>query len=96
MGLKNARSKAIQCLSSGKIQHETDRSGNIEEKNLLVTGQVTVDEVIEQIQKTKGDEYESSSHHSVENVEVHIFKPKGWYIKCYFIEPDVFFISVHK
>lgn len=97
MGLKDVRSKAIGCLKSGKIQHDTDRSGKIDEKNLLATGQVTVDEVIEQLNKTKGTEYESSPHHTVENIEVHIFKPKsGWYIKCYFIEPDIFFISVHK
>lgn len=96
LGLKDVRTRAIDCLKSGRIQHDTDRSGNIDEKNLLVTGQITVPEVIELINATKGNQFETSNHHTVVDLEVHVFKPKGWYIKCYFIEPDVFFISVHK
>jgi len=96
LGLKDVRKKAIDCLKGGRVQHDTDRSGNIDEKNLLVTGQITVDEVIELINATKGTQFETSNHHSIIGLEVHVFSPKGWYIKCYFIEPDVFFISVHK
>lgn len=96
MGLKDVRTRAISCLISGRIQHETHRSGNIDEKNLLVTGKITVDEVIELMNATNGSQFETSNHHTIIDLEVHIFKPKGWYIKCYFIEPDIFFISVHK
>ncbi len=96
MSLKSIRKKAIECLTSGRIQHETDRSGNIKEKNLFVTGQIKVEEVIELINKTKGSEFETSKHHLLKDLDVHVFKPSGWYIKCYFIEPDIFFISVHK
>lgn len=96
MGLKDIRKRAIECLENGRIQHDTDRAGNIDEKNLLLTGQIKVDEVIELINKTKGTEFETVEHHTVKDLEVHIFKPSGWYIKCYFIEPDVFFISVHE
>lgn len=96
MGLKDIRVKAIGCLKSGQIQHDTDRSGSIDEKNLLVTGQITVEEVIELIKRTKGGEFETSEHHYIKGLDVHVFKPSEWYIKCYFIEPDIFFISVHR
>ena len=52
--------------------------------------------MIELINKTKGSEFETSKHRMIKNLDVHIFKPKGWYIKFYFIEPDIFFISVHR
>ena len=96
LGLKDIREKVIDCLESGRIQHDTDRSGNIDEKNLLVTGQVSVEEVIVLIKKTKGGQFETSKHHLDKTIDVYVFKPSGWYIKCYFIEPDIFFISVHK
>lgn len=96
MGLKDIRAKAIECLKSGQVQHDTDRSGKIDEKNLLVTGQISTVEVIELLNQTKGTQFESDKHHVIKTIDVHIFKPKGWYIKCYFIEPDIFFISVHK
>ena len=96
MGLKDIRAKAIDCLLSGQIQHDTDRLGSIDEKNLLVTGQISVDDVIDLIKQTKGGEFETSKHHYIVGLDVHIFKPKGWYIKCYFLEPDIFFISVHR
>lgn len=96
MGLKNVRQKVIKCLKSGRIQHVTSRSGNIVEKNLLVTGQITVEEVIELINRTKGNDFKCVKHHILKNIDVYIFKPNNWYIKCYFIEPDIFFISVHR
>lgn len=77
----------------GWIYH---RSGRIDEKNLLVTGQISVDDVIELIKQIKGGDFETSSHHFIAGLDFHIFKPNGWYIKCYFIEPDIFFISVHR
>jgi hypothetical protein len=96
LGLKDVRNRVIDSLRRGRIQHETSRSGKIDEKNLLVIGQITVVEVIELINATKGNQFETSIHHTVNDLEVYIFKPKGWYIKCYFIEPDIFFISVHR
>lgn len=100
MGLKDIKIVVIKKLKEGTIQHETTRSGDIDEKNLLLTGKVTVDEVIELINATKGPGYSTSKHHLSDDIDVHIFKPKKdgtkWYIKCYLIEPDVWFISVHK
>jgi hypothetical protein len=99
VGLKEVKAKAITCLESGQVQHETERSGDIDKKNLLVTAQVTLDEIKDLINSTKGTQHEVSPHHMESLVEVHTLKPikKGtkWYIKFYFLEPDLIFISVH-
>lgn len=99
LGLKDVRVAVIKKLEEGRIQHETTRSGDINEKNLLLTGRVTVDEVVEIIMATKGTGFTTSKLHGYDNIDVHIFehKKKGinWYIKCYLIEPDIWFISVH-
>lgn len=100
MGLKDIRVEVIRKLQEGRILHETTRSGNIDEKNLLLTGKITVEEVIELIYATRGTGYSTSKHHLDMSIDVHIFRVKKgeseWYIKCYLIEPDLWFISVHK
>ena len=100
LGLNDIRVEVIKKLQEGRIQHETTRSGDIDEKNLLLTGRVTDKEVIELIQATKGTGYSTSKHHVDNSLDVHVFKTKKngdqWYIKCYLIEPDIWFISVHK
>jgi hypothetical protein len=99
LGLKEIKRKVIESLQRGLVQHETTRSGRINEKNLLLVGLVTTEEVIELINGAKGSEYLISKHHFDRTIEVHIFKLKrkgqSWYIKCYFLEPDLWFISVH-
>lgn len=104
MGFKETRQRAIQAIRNGKIQHEA--RDEIEEKNLLLVGDVTTDQVISLLNACRGNQYSSSPHHLVPEVEVHIFKPEAkldsitekepWYIKVYFLEPDIWFISVHK
>lgn len=96
MGFRETRAEVIERLKNGHIQHDMSRSGEIDVKNLMLVGEISVDEVIELLKKVRGTEYSSSPHHSVSGIDVHIFKPEGWYIKCYFLDPDVVFISVHK
>lgn len=98
IGFKEVRSNIIRCLENGNIQHEI--RGDIDLKNLLSTGEVDVGSLIEILKKSSGSEYENSGHHSFSlSVMVHIIKTKfdgvDWYIKCYFVEHDCFFISVH-
>ncbi len=98
MGLKDTRSKAIECLLAGQIQ-ATNRP-DVRDKNLLKTGVVTVEQVIELLKLTRGSQYRSEPHDSIAKVVVHYFEPKqkgeDWHIKLYFLEPDCWFISVHK
>lgn len=97
MGFKDVKRQVLDCLASGNILHE--QRGAIDVKNLLVTGQVTEDEMSMLLARAKGNEYELSHHHSVSSIDVHIVKTlyegQEWYIKWYYIEPNSIFISVH-
>ena len=98
MGLKEIRRRAIECLLAGKVQAEN--RPDVKEKNLLKTGVVSVAEVIGLLEATRGSQYETIPHMNDPSVDVHIFKPikngEQWYVKLYFLEPDCWFISVHK
>lgn len=98
MGFKEVKSKVINCLENGSYDHEVRE--HIDVKNLFQCGQLTDDDVIALVKKTRGNEYEVSPHHMAPSVDVHVMKPfkdgKRWYVKFYFVEPDVMFISVHE
>jgi hypothetical protein len=98
MGFKDNKKKAVEYLRKGHIDHEA--RDNIDKKNLLQVGSVSVEEVIDLINRTRGFQYQTDAHHLIRDITVHIFKPVKnkiqWYIKCYFIEPNLIFISVHK
>lgn len=97
MGFKDVKSRVLACLKDGAISHE--QRGDIDIKNLLATGQVSLDEVAAIIGRSRGSHYSSSAHHVVNDIDVHIIKTKrdgeAWYIKWYFLEPNSVFISVH-
>lgn len=88
--------KIIQCLTEGNIQNEHRPN----DKNVFKSGKLSIDKLIEMIYQTTDQQYEHSLHHVLEKVKVYILKPvienEEWYIKFYFIEPDCWFISVHK
>jgi hypothetical protein len=104
VGFKDARRDAIAALKEGRVQHAARDS--IDEKNLLLAGDVTSEEVVKLLSACIGTQHEASPHHQDKSVEVHVFRPEAsirdgtprerWYIKLYFIEPDAVFISVHK
>ncbi|MDD0974630.1 hypothetical protein [Pseudomonas fontis] len=93
-GFKQARYDVMSALEAGDYQHAI--RGEIDVKNQLATGEVSATEVIEIIRHCNGMHHCSSPHHNVPDIEVHVLKRVGWYIKFYFIEPDVWFISVHR
>ncbi len=94
MGFNEVKQKAVQCILSNNVQHEIRECS----KNLYATGELSDEEVIKIIQSCRGDCYEKQLHHLLA-IDVHIMKPKGkydgLYVKFYFIEPDIWFISVH-
>lgn len=98
MGFKTIKRQIIECLQEGNVLHE--ERNNIDVKNLLSTGVVSLDEVANIIGRSRGDNYTYSPHHCDVSIDVHIIKTKhsgtDWYIKWYFIEPDCVFISVHQ
>lgn len=98
MGFRNAKKQVLECLDNGHIQHVLERS-NIDVKNRLATGEVSAEQIANIIGRARGSHYESSLHHFDESIEVHIITIRHggqrWYIKWYYLEPDVVFISVH-
>jgi len=98
MAFKEVKRRVIECLNNGYILHEGRDNINI--KNLLSTGVVSVSEVTTIIGRARGSAYSSSPHHYDAEIDVHVIKTthsgQHWYIKWYFIEPDCVFISVHE
>jgi hypothetical protein len=93
-GFKIAKRKVIAALESGTYQHESERE-SVDTKNLLLMGGVTPANIIEVIQKSRGQDHSCTAHHQIVSVWVHVIRRDGWYIKFYFLEPDTIFISVH-
>jgi hypothetical protein len=97
MRFKDVKIHVLRCMASGNILHAA--RNDIDIKNLLETGQISVEEVSDIIKRTRGNEYECSPHHIIAEIDVHIIKTRyqgnNWYIKWYFVEPNSVFISVH-
>lgn len=98
MAFREVKSRVIECLVNGCVLHE--ERNNIDVKNLLSTGVISINEVTTIIGRASGSAYSCSPHHYDARIDVHILKTvhsgQQWYIKWYFIEPDCVFISVHK
>jgi hypothetical protein len=93
-GFRAVRAQVIEALQKGHFLHES--RNNIDVKNLLAVGAVSVEDVIGLITRAKGTDHQSSPHHLDGSITVHVIKSSGWYIKFYFLDPDTWFISVHK
>ena len=97
MGFKEAKRQLLECLANGSVLHQ--QRSDIDVKNLLAMGEISLFEVAGIIGRSRGDNYRSSPHHQIEAIEVHIIETrycgKDWYIKWYFVEPHSVFISVH-
>jgi hypothetical protein len=97
VGFKNIKELVVKRIQEGLIYHVPRQY----DKNEYALGLVTDEKVISMIQCCRGDrDYETLPHHAIPKIDVHIFKPKGkydgYYIKLYFLDPNVCFISVHK
>lgn len=94
MGFREAKKRVLEALISGSFIHAIrDR---IDEKNLLHSGDVSAEEVVEIIKRCNGTHHTETPHHTINTTTTHILKRDGWYIKFYFIDRDTVFISVHQ
>jgi len=93
-GFKEARRKLLAALASGSYLHEA--RNEIDVKNKLATGEISAAEVAELVKKSTGNDHSKSTHHADRSITVHVISRKGWYIKFYFIDPNTWFISVHR
>jgi len=97
MGFNQAKKSILIALKNGEYQHEV-RDDYIT-KNLLQTGEISAQDVINIINASCGTDHNSSSHHQVSKIDVHVIRKNGWYIKFYFVDDDgenAWFISVHQ
>jgi hypothetical protein len=94
IGFKEAKRRAIEALRDKTYQIAERRE--IETKNLLYDSFVSEEDVIKVISKCRGQDHEMRPHDMVKTVDVHILRKDGWYIKFYFLDPDTFFLSVHR
>jgi hypothetical protein len=101
MGFKEVRKAMVRALRDGLFQHE--ERAQAEGKNLLASGEISVEEVVALLQRCRGDQHRTSPHHADSTQVVHIFQPTDgparWYIKSYLVELDgvmAIFISVHR
>lgn len=98
MGFKQAKTAVIQSLRDMAYGHEPRR--DINEKNLLHTGVVAPEDVIQMVMHCTGRDYSTGPHDMDRTIEVHRLKPKGkfdgWYIKFYFVPDGTMFISIHQ
>ncbi|HJM49286.1 MAG TPA: hypothetical protein QGF63_05485 [Alphaproteobacteria bacterium] len=94
MGFRDAKRRVIQALKGSVFQHAV--RGEIDEKDLLHSGVVTKEEVLEIVKMCNGTHHTETPHHLDGSIVVHVLKRDGWYIKFYFVDTNAFFISVHK
>lgn len=94
IGFKQARRMARDALESGSYAIPARK--DVDAKNLLATGAVTEVQVIAVLDKCMGQHHQRKPHHAIAGVDVHVFSRDGWYIKVYFVDPQTFFLSVHK
>ena len=92
MSFETAKRKVLEAIRSKRFRHES-RSGDT--KNLLATGEVSHEEAVQILGRTKGQEASKSRHHLDPDLEIWVFRPAGWYIKFYVVE-DCWFISFHR
>lgn len=84
----------IQALLAGDYLSEA--RDDIDVKNLLALGAVSPTFVAEIISASCGADYSCSPLHRKPQIDCHLIKARGWYIKFYFLDPDTVFISVHQ
>jgi hypothetical protein len=94
MGFRAVKAKLLAALRAGDVIIAS-RSA-IETKNLLATGALTTDELIEIVSACRGHDYEARPHHQISEVTIHILRQRGWYVKFYFVDPHVVIVSVHR
>ena len=83
MAFREVKGKVIECLSNGCVLHA--ERNDIDVKNLLSTGVVSISEVTTIIGRARGNSYSSSPHHYDAEIDVHVIKTthsgQDWYIK---------------
>ena len=92
IGFNDAKKRVTEAIQSKRFRHEHRVDA---QKNLLATGELSLEEAVAILSKTRGSEASSSRHHFDPILKIWVFQPVGWYIKFYFLE-ECLFISFHR
>ena len=92
MSFNDAKKQVMEAVTSKRFRHEHRADA---QKNLLATGELSLEEAVTILSKTRGSEASSSKHHLDPVLKIWVFRPVGWYIKFYFLE-ECLFISFHR
>lgn len=102
MGFREEKDRLLQELGEAQAgTREVLHDARPEGKNLLATLEVTIADVAEIARRARGQNYQAKGvHHQRMGAKVHELKnvrwqEQDWYLKWYFVELDLFFISVH-
>lgn len=93
MSFNDAKTKVIAAIRSKRFRHEHRK--DLVGKNLLATDEVSLEEAVAILARTRGTEASCSPHHFDPSIEVWVFRPAGWYIKFYLVG-SCYFISFHR
>ena len=97
MKFREIKRQALYCLQQGNYDHEVRR--DIDIKNVFASRRVDRYWVMDLIARTAGDNWHCTPHHQQPDIDVHLFRSwkagQFWYVKFYFLAPDMVFISVH-
>jgi len=93
LGYNDSKKRLLNALDQGLFLHV--QRGDIDEKNKLAVGEVSVATIKQLVLNSQGRDYSASQHHQDSSVMVHVIQTKGWYIKFYFLDEITMFISVH-
>lgn len=95
----------IAALRNGRVQHEMSENV-VSGRDLLQSGQVHVEEVIEFLKPERGLHCKRATHPVLPDVQVVTFRsnvsrggfPVSWYVKCYCLfedDKESWFLSVY-
>lgn len=99
------RARLIAALKNGRIQSEM-LNGCVDARDLLQSGQVSKEEVLEFLKLSRSVQYEETAHSFIPDIKTMIFRshptrgsfPVGWYVKCYCLpseDEEIWFVSVY-
>lgn len=74
MKFKAMKAKILDYLDRRDVSHQ--QPGDMDIKNQLAVGQISLGDVAQIIRHARGDSYSSSPHHIIAGIDVHVVKTR--------------------
>ncbi len=96
MTFSQAKSRLIADLESGS--YRIGLRGDVGEKNLLASGDMTAEDVARLVRACRGNQYQCKAGAAIGGEDLHVFQPVSgptvWYVKAFFLIDDAGNVSV--